>query len=243
MGVDDGPLLHRGSCICDEYELRITERCLVEDFGLSSNSSFEEALKHPIVQSFVEKRKDDPGSGKTVGPAAGKKTLYHLGRGHDHRGATWFDRRNGVVWLCGYGLHRSGEPDDAFQIFQALIEADQIRPKNADYRRLGRDRVGRLVELGPDHGEASVKQAVAELDEIKTISLAGQVSVRVAARVIDDILEVCIAFPWKDLNHDQILFVVRCFAGSSNDMWENSGTLADQPLAEGELGFTIWREA
>lgn len=241
MAGDDGPLLHRGSCICAVYELRITERCLVQDLELSADSTFEDALTHLIVQAFVEKRKDDPGSGKTVGPAAGNRTLHHLGRGHDHRGATWHDRRNGVVWLCGYGLHRSGGPDDAFQIFAKLIEEDEIRPKTADYRRLLSDRTGRLVELGPEQGETAVRRAV-EQGDVQSVSLADQIPVRVSANVIDDFLEVTIAFPSANLNQDRILLVVRCFAGASTDMWENTNDFSGQPLPEGELGFKIWRE-
>lgn len=213
----------------------------MQDLKLSADSSFEDALTHPIVPAFVEKRKDDPGSGKTVGPAAGNRTLHHLGRGNDHRGATWHDRRNGIIWLCGYGLHRSGESDDAFQIFAELIENDEIRPKPADYGRLARDRVGRLVELGPEHGETTVRRAV-ERGDVQSVSLADQIPVRVLACVIDDFLEVTIAFPSANLNQDRILFVVRCFAGASSDMWENTDEFNGKPLSEGELGFKIWRE-
>lgn len=67
MAGDDGPPLHRGSCLCERYELRITGRCLVDDLGLTAESSFEDALTHPIVQAFVDKRWTTPDAGKTVG--------------------------------------------------------------------------------------------------------------------------------------------------------------------------------
>lgn len=242
MAADEAPLLHRGSCILPQYELRITARCLEIDLAMSPDTTFKDAMSHPIVSAFVKKRRADPGSGKTVGPAAGGRTLYHLGQGDDHRGATWFDAQNAVVWLCAYGLHRSGKADDAFQIFEALIKADQIRPTAADYRRLGRDRIGRLVDLGPKHGQASVKEAAAKPGIVRTVRLAGQIPVRLVTRPINGFIEVTIAFPHVGLNSQRIFFVIRCFAGSSDDMWENVGSLQGEPLAEGELGFVIWRE-
>jgi len=84
----------RGSCICEAHELRITQRCLVEDLGYDAMSTFADASSHPIVRAFENQRSGNPIGTKTVGPAAGERTLYRIGYGHNHRGATWYDPPN-----------------------------------------------------------------------------------------------------------------------------------------------------
>lgn len=133
-GVDAEP--HLGAFVTVDYELRITERCLTQDLGLPVDTAFERALTHPIVTAFRAKRLTDPGDGETVGPHAGDRTLYKLRGRQRHRGATLFDPVQGVVWLCAYGFHESGEPDDASKLFAALIDSKTISPSSADYRRL-----------------------------------------------------------------------------------------------------------
>jgi hypothetical protein len=81
--MDDPPRFHRGSCICHDYELRITRRCLVDDLGLREDAAFEEASGHPIVDALIRQRVRDPLGTKTVGPEAGERTFYRLARGHD----------------------------------------------------------------------------------------------------------------------------------------------------------------
>jgi hypothetical protein len=87
----------------------------------------------------MSKRETTPVGAKTVGPAAGDRSLHHLGIGNDHRGVTWWDAAAQVVWLCAYGLHRSGEPDDAFHYFDQLLDSGSIYPTPADYEWLEND--------------------------------------------------------------------------------------------------------
>jgi hypothetical protein len=82
----------------------------------------------------------EPTGTETVGPAAGELTVYRIGYGPDHRGATWYDEAERVVWLCAYGLHRSGEDDEAFPHFHELISARTLLPTEADYAALFDDR-------------------------------------------------------------------------------------------------------
>ena len=135
------PLLntaHRGSFFLPEWELRITRRCLSEDLGVSPEEPIGALLDHPIVKALVKDRANDPDGGKSVGPEAGDRTLRRLGYGHDHRGATWWDGAERVVWLCAYhGGHRSGEPDDPFKRhFPDLIAAGRALPETSDYEAL-----------------------------------------------------------------------------------------------------------
>jgi hypothetical protein len=118
-----------------------------EDLHVSEDTAFADLLKREIVKALVKDRATDPEGGKTVGPQAGDKTLYRLGYGDDHRGATWFDRKHNVVWLCAYSLHRSGDPNDAFPYFDELIAAQRIRPQEDDYEALFLERDERFADL------------------------------------------------------------------------------------------------
>lgn len=241
MNGDELPPRHRGSCLCPNFELRITERCLVNDLGLPPDASFEDALAHPIVDAFVDKRRTEPDSGKTVGPSAGNRTLRHLGRGDDHRGATWFDRRNRIVWLTAYGLHRSGEPHDAFQIFEQLIAEDLMRPKADDYRRVLQDRTRRFIDMAPAQASAAVIEAVSREGDVIEIDLAEQLRVRIQATIAGDAVELSIVFPWAGLNRERMFFIVRCFEGSSDEVYEVTDAFNGQRISEEEVAFLIWR--
>jgi hypothetical protein len=129
-----------GGLVCDAgHQLRVTCRCIREDLGREPPIDFEALARHPIVEAFQGKREAATTAAKTVGPDAGERTLHHLGIGDDHRGATWWEEEAEVVWLCAYGFHRSGEPEDAFPYFRELIEAQRIYPTEEDYQWLERD--------------------------------------------------------------------------------------------------------
>src|SRR5713226_9451120 len=76
LTVNSRPALrwHRGSRICDTYDLRITQRCLVFDLGVESTTTFSDARAHPIVRAFENQRAANPIGVRTVGPAAGEFT-------------------------------------------------------------------------------------------------------------------------------------------------------------------------
>jgi hypothetical protein len=234
---------HRGGCLCTGHELRITGRCLVDDLGMTPDTSFQDALQHRIVQAFQDKRRVDKGSGKTVGPTAGDKTLFRLGVEDDHRGATWFDQDEQVVWLCAYGWHRSGERDDAFQHFARLLKNDEIYPTRDDYERLLRDRQHRFIELVPRHAEAARARAMGSQRTIIEAqlghSLDRQLKLRIVADAVGDLAEISVAFHPKDLNHKGIMLIVRSFAPEPDDMWEVTDSLRGTPLQPGEIAFQL----
>lgn len=165
---------------------------------MKADTPFEEALRHPIVNALQEKRCAETGSGKTVGPVAGGATLYHLGVGQDHRGATWFDVDQAVVWLCGYGWHRSGEADDTFKRFAELIENDEIYPDEGDYRRLLGARAHRFVELAPINAQELRDRALQDPGTVQTGRLGRRVDVRVTGDVLGDIAEIQLRSPAQD---------------------------------------------
>lgn len=234
------PEFHRGSCVCLDIELRITERCLVEDLQLPPDMCFKEAVRQPIVKAFVAKRSQVPVSGKTVGPKRGERTLYHLGVGNTHRGATWHDTAHQVVWLCGYGFHRSGEPRDAFQSFKRLLQDDRMHPAEADYRRLIVDRQWRFIETAPGHAAAVRQAAMSHPGTIQAGSLGHRVPVRIVLNVSPGIADLTVAFSPAGLNQREIVFIVRCFAlDPGAELTDVSDTLGGMPLVPGEIAFQI----
>jgi hypothetical protein len=46
-----------GSYLCDGYELRISQRCLIEDLGYRADTGFAEAVAREIVVAFRNQRK------------------------------------------------------------------------------------------------------------------------------------------------------------------------------------------
>jgi hypothetical protein len=146
----DGSGLSQGrGHICPEgHELRITRRCLEEDLGEDPDEcEFGDLCEtHPIVHAFRERRSKVTGGGDTVGPAAGEWTIFTLRQGSDHRGATWYDAKSGVVWLLAAGHHRSGQPDDAFQRFRELLAEEAIYPLENDLEDFYSDRGDEFVE-------------------------------------------------------------------------------------------------
>lgn len=125
----------------------MTARCAVTDLGGTAEMMFEDLLRYPIVSTLRNERQTVVYGTTTVGPAAGDDTLWVLRSGNDHRGATWFDRTDKVVWLCAYGRHRSGEPEDAFQHFAALLRSGAILPTAADRQALAEDHAEQFAHV------------------------------------------------------------------------------------------------
>jgi hypothetical protein len=146
--VDPGQSQGSGYLCPAGPELRITRRCLEEDLGEDPEDCEFEAMcaKHEIVRALRNRRSSSVAGGDTVGPAAGPESIYTLRYGNDHRGGTWYDAENKVVWLLAAAHHRSGEPDDAFQRFGELREEGRIYPVADDLEDLAADRAVGFLE-------------------------------------------------------------------------------------------------
>ena len=169
---------HCGACVLPSWELRITQRCLTADLSLGTNTGFKAARAHPIVAAFESKRSMHTGAGKTVGPAAGDKSFFHLGIGDDHRGATWFQSKTDVVWLCAYRFHRSRSDDDFFKWVQPLIDDGSLLPTGADIGLLVRERALRFRHMAPIHA-AQIMEKARGSGQVIEGQLADEVGVRV----------------------------------------------------------------
>ncbi len=235
---------HRGSCICEKYDLRITRRCLVSDLGFEASAPFDQCRSHPIVRAFENQRADEPIGTRTVGPAAGELTAYRLGHGHDHRGATWHDQTERVVWLCAYGLHRSGEDDDAFPYFHELIGTGSLLPTEDDYTALFDDRGRRFTETLYEDAQQLLARARATPGVEQSGLLGGEETAAIVVEVVDTLQETYVAFSVLGMNATRVVMILGAFdVEAAFSHWELVTTLPTRPLRvdRGEICYRILR--
>jgi hypothetical protein len=150
----------RGSCFCENWELRITERCLDEDLSAGVDSEFEATENgRPIVKAFVRERKTKASSTRQVRPLTNGQPVWVVGHGDKHRGGTWYDRDNGVIWLVACGGHRSGATGDFYPYCKQLDADDRLLPSEGDYKRLFDEQDTRFGEMLRVQGPIILRQA------------------------------------------------------------------------------------
>lgn len=225
------------------YELRVTARCCTEDLHESEGTTFADLGAHPIVAALRNKHHADPATTKTIGPAAGARTLGRLGIGDDHRGAVWFDREHGVLWLCAaHDRHRSGAADDAFPYFGALIAAGRIYPTADDYEALEQDRAARLVDAIPGDAQALLERARAA-PGVELTGQVGPVRVRLVVVRVEDVADEL--FVAISMRHGDDLWLTAVLVGfrpdtDDFDVWRSEMELPTGELdrQEPELGYS-----
>ena len=236
---------HRGSCICENYDLRITERCLVSDLGFESATPFTDTRVHPIVQAFENQRAAAPIGTRTVGPAAGELTIYRLGLGHDHRGATWHDQEEKVVWLCAYRLHRSGENEDAFPYFRGLIAAGTALPTEDDYLSLFSDRGRRFAETIDEDARQLLARARGNPGTEQIGILGGEEPTAVVVDVVETLEETYVAFSAVRMKTSRLIMILGAFYVEAEfHDWDLADALPTRPLRyeDGEICYRILHE-
>lgn len=233
--------LHGGACLCDGHELRITARCLRDDLGLAADATFAEALAHPIVPAFRQRRSRVTAGGETVGSVRAPRPLHLIRHRHDHRALTWWDEVERIVWLCAYGFHRSGEPDDAYSLFRDLIDRSEAAyPDAGDYARAFTERQRRFNDLARREAPELVARARAVAGKTVTGRLARTLDVRVHCVPGGDVDELYLAFPCEGLDHRRIVFILRAFArGLTATDWEWGVDFPEAELAANEMACLI----
>lgn len=223
----------RGSYFHDEWELRITERCLSEDFGVDPGTPFEELAGREIVKAFIKDRSAYAIGSKLVGEEAGAETLYRLAYGDDHRGATWWDEERRVVWLCAYDPnHKAGKTFT--EIFPALMKDGRMKPSDADRERLDDDR----DEIFLDRLEADAQELLAEarqaLGEERRGLIGGASTVGVLVEVVETLEETYIAISLSDLrfNNTMVTFILAAFFPGDFSEWQMADELPTRPRNE-----------
>jgi hypothetical protein len=235
--VSSGSLVntaHRGSFFLDNWELRVTMRCREDDLGVD-DAPIDELLEHPIIKALISDRATDPDGGKAIGPQAGDDTIRRLGYGHDHRGATWWDRTEKVVWLCAYhGEHRSGRGDDPFKKhFPDLIASRQMKPTEVDYNLLFEERDERFVDLIESDAQGVLDRAREKIGtEIRAV-VGGEASVGCLVEVVETLEETYVAFYVEEVTYERFVLLLNAFHRSRFDDWEQVDKMPHRPIDKG----------
>lgn len=232
----------RGSCITPTHTLRVTERCATADLGADSGAPFEELIRHDIVKSFVSRRRDRTDDTREVTPLTSGHTVFRLSYGHDHRGATWFDEDERIVWLLAYGRHRSGKPDDAFQIFKELDAAGNLFPTPNDYKRAFDDHDLWLAQRVVADAQELLSAARADQGVEQRGMLGGDAALGVLVEVVETLEETFVAFPAAALFTIGLdVLLAAFFPTSTLADWDLRDALPTRPAADGEVVYVILR--
>jgi hypothetical protein len=227
-----------GSFVCADYELRVTERCLAEDVGTPTDRPFDDLAGHEIIKAFINRRSDSPIDTKQVAPLTSRETVYRLGYGDRHRGATWHDSAQRVVWLMAYAQHEFKDKGDAFPYFKELDAERRLFPTERDYERLFRDRDQRFALAVAAEATILVSAARAAPGEERSAMIGGELGVSVTLVVVETLEELYVAIRMSGLTSENLAIVLAALTGKDSfDEIEDAHEVPNRPLASDELGF------
>lgn len=229
---------HLGSYICSEWELRVTGRCLEDDLEQPSESDFDEFSGIEIVKALVKDRFDRTHDTRQVSPLTCGKPIWVLSRGNDHRGGTWFDARNRVVWLVAAGRHRSGAPGDFYPYCKQLDADGVLLPTDDDYERLFRDRDRRFAHSIRIEGPLILKQARAAPGEHR-VMLGGTHGICIAIEYAEELEAITVAFRLDTLEFDYVPIVLQAIQVGK---WDPVGAMPSRALESVEYAFELIHE-
>jgi hypothetical protein len=223
----------RGSFICRDWELRVTNRCVEQDLDRPAGAAFDELRNHEIVKALVSDRSDRTENTRQVSPLTSGQPIWVLSRGHDHRGGTFFDEQERVVWLVAYRRHRSGSEDDFFPYCKELDRKDRLLPTAQDYERLVRDRDGRIVRSIVIEAPLILKDARQQGTEQRAM-LGGNHGACIAIEAVDDLEAITIAFKVSTIDFDLVPIVLAAFHDGA---WESGDRMPSRRLDPDEVAF------
>lgn len=223
----------RGSFICSDWELRVTNRCVEQDLDRPAGAAFEELQNHEIVKALISDRSDRTENTRQVSPLTSGQPIWVLSRGHDHRGGTFFDEQERVVWLVAYRRHRSGSEDDFFPYCKELDRKERLLPTVQDYERLLRDRDGRIVRSIVIEAPLILKDARRQGTERRAM-LGGKHGACIAIETVDDLEAITIAFRVSTIDYDLVPIVLAAF---HDGPWESGDRMPSRRLAPDEIAF------
>lgn len=232
---------YRGSYICRAWELRVTQRCLAEDLGTGGVQEFSEIASIEIVKAFVRERSDKTKGARQITPLTNGKRVWRLANG-EFRGGTWHDEENGVIWLLAAGRHRSGEPDDPFQVCKELDREGDLLPTKEDYERLQRDRAARVAVAVAIEAPLLLRKARISRAPVKAV-LGGAHGVEVELETGEDGLEfTTLAIRAAKFDIRLVQAILAAFHGA--DDWEYLiSEMPSRQLEPDEMAFRHLHEA
>lgn len=225
-----------GAYICDDWELRITGRCLSEDLNADGNADFEDVVGLKIVRAFVRERRNRIEGGREVSPLQCGCKAFVVAHQHDLRGATIHDPHEEVVWLVAAGLHRSGQAGDFYPYCKELDAEERLLPTPEDVERLIRERDRRFVQAVALEAPGILATARAKPGEHRHL-LGGDVHAAITVEVVPGIEAITIAFQFDAIDWDSVPVLLAAFHPSPN--WEPAAAMPSRPLEPGEVAMTV----
>ena len=176
------------------WDLRVTIRSIQDELQLPPEAArrHPSELDHEICSAFVTQRSQNPIGVEKLQPITSSIEAYTLHAGR-WRGVTWHDEEDNVVWLLGFGYHRSGETGDAYPYFKQLDANGQLLPTTEDYDLLYELRDAAFPQQLVDLASRMLESARSDPgNEIRDV-LAGTFPVSVVVEIEDGLEAVWIA--------------------------------------------------
>jgi hypothetical protein len=234
IDLQDGEFFQGPALVLSDRLLRVTFRCLEEDLG--GGRALEDLGGVPIVKAFVRERRDKFVGTREVSPLSSGRPVSVLGHGDRHRGGTWHDTENDVVWLLACGEHRSGNSDDFYPYCKELDERGVLLPSEADYEALFRDRDQIFARRLMIEVPLLLKRARERAGEEVTATLGGRFGTGVVVEVASDLEAITVAFDTRTLS---VWTYISAILGSlaPGDDWDQVGEMPSRDLASHEVAY------
>lgn len=224
------------SLVLPDRELRVTQRCLIEDLEGRKDSTLESVSKHPIVRAFLRERRTKTTGTRQVGRLSSGKEIWVLTQAHRHRGGTWFEVKRGIVWLVAGGHHESGSKDDFFPYCRRLDQEGRLAPSKNDYSTLFLAQKERLAARILIDAPLLRKRARDSEGEVSG-QIGGKFGVKVAIEVADEIEEISVAFDLRTLEDPRSMWAILA-AVEADGEWELTDKMPSRPLEHYESAFS-----
>jgi len=134
------------SYLCADWELRVTERCRLEDDLSEVGPLFEDLLQDDIVAQFKKKLAAEPRTARDVSGLGSGRTAWIVQAGGRRRACAWHDEQREVIWLLASHPHTSGADDDSWPHFRELDTAARLFPTGVDFQLLEEEEPARFYE-------------------------------------------------------------------------------------------------
>jgi hypothetical protein len=211
---------------------------LKQDLGHAPDAEFDEVSQLDIVKAFVRERFDKVSGTREVRPLSSGRKVWVLARGHDHRGGTFYDDEERVVWLLAYRLHRSDTKEDFFPYCKELDAQDALLPTPDDYEALFRERDARFAFAVRIEAPLILK-AAREGEQEHRVMLGGEYGACIAVEVAGELESTTVAFRVDTVLYDHVAMILAAFHDGS---WDEVSTMPSRDLEPYEVAFEHLRE-
>ena len=194
-------------------------------------------MGHPIIRAFIRERSTKTEGSREVSRLSCDRKISVLAHQHDHRGGTWFDRENRVIWLLAYGRHRSGAEDDFFPYCREVDGRDLLLPVEEDYGALFSDRGERFAYAIRIEAPMLLKKARATGEDVSAM-IGGRHGIVVGVEVDSGIEATTVSFLETPPRYEELLAILAAFhPGGIGTDWELAYEMPSRPLKENEVVY------